>query len=74
MLSQKTLDEVILVTKLIFFVMLASKDDISAAMELRDVVGDGSWIQQNKDRNRYPLHIDTFVDSVIKSVTDKLNN
>lgn len=54
--------------------MLATKDDISAAMELRDVTGDGGWMQQNKDKNRYPLHIDIFVDSVIKSVTDKLNN
>lgn len=37
-------DDVVLATKLIFFIMLATKDDIAAAMELKDIVGDNNWM------------------------------
>lgn len=54
-----------LATKLIFFIMLATKDDIAAAMEMTDIVGDNNWMQSHKDRNRYPINIDSFVNSVL---------
>ena len=37
-------DDVVLATKLIFFIMLATKDDIAAAMEMTDIVGDNNWM------------------------------
>lgn len=52
--------------------MLATKEDIEAALNLQDIhEPNANWIQQNKDKNRYPLKIDDFVDGVIKSVIEK---
>ena len=69
---QLSIESITLATKLVFFVMLATQEDIEAALNLQDIhEPNANWIQQNKDKNRYPLKIDDFVDGVIKSVIEK---